>query len=666
MRAVRIACALLLVWGLVSACGDDPPPPTPPPGPTNQPTTQPTLPSQEVSGGSLARLEALKGEVQLERGGKMSPAAEGPLMKGDALETGLEGSATVRFSDGRMVEVGPNARFVLDEDTAGIVLRVARGIILSRVPATPKGRQGPAVELRILTPYGLTRVGGEQASEVSVSVGPEEGRVEVKMGAIQFVTKDGKELAATAGQSVDVSAGRAELVTGPQRVLELATIQVTVRADSGRVEVRSKGSSQWRTAKKGTQKLAAGDGVRARGGTAYLSLEGSASTIALASGSELVMEGAGQAGSQDEARLDLRQGSVTLKLAPERDSRVVMPGLTLESAGAADLKVRRTADGFDVAARAGDVVLVRGDSRKPLRAGEQATVAGQAEAKVGPLAQAPLSLPTVENVQVFHRGLPEVQLTWEGEGDAVLEVASDAAFTRPLLRGIVHQPFANVPAPERGKLFWRVRRPDGTEVTKGSASFAPERAPKDLARVTNEVPEGPEKTTIFYQDKLPVVIFTYSPEPQAAKYRIAVYRNGELSKPVAERTVADTRAPLEAGLLREGNFLWSVTPLSRSGQALRGGRMNKLELVYDNSVPVLVVSAPKNGQRSGKRVRAVGVAPVGTKLSINGRSVALDGKHRFDTWVEPVGVPPVLLFRMQNAGAPDVYVVRTLKRGSTE
>jgi hypothetical protein len=345
-----------------------------------------------------------------------------------------------------------------------------------------------------------------------------------------------------------------------------------------------------------------------------------------------------------------------------------MPGLTLESAGAAELNVRRTADGFDVAARAGDVVLVRGGTRKPLRAGEQAKVGGkdEGEAKVVPLAQAPLVLPAAEDVQVYHRGLPEVTLSWEGEGDAVLEVSSEPSFSKLLLRGIVHQPSANVPAPERGKLFWRVRQPDGTEVTKGSVTFSPERAPKDMARVTNEVPEGPQKTTIFYQDKLPAVIFTYSPEPQAAQYRISVYRNGELGKPVAERTVEETRASLEAGALREGTFLWSVTPLSRSGQALRGGRMNKLELVYDNSVPVLVINVPKNGQRAAKRMRAVGVAPVGTKLSINGRSVTLDGKHRFDTWVEPVGSPPVLLFKMQNAGAPDVYVVRTLKRGSEE
>jgi hypothetical protein len=406
--------------------------------------------------------------------------------------------------------------------------------------------------------------------------------------------------------------------------------------------------------------------VRARGGTAYLSLQGSASTIALANGSELVMEGAAQDASQDEARLDLRKGSLALKLAPNRDSVVVMPGLTLESSGAADLNVRRTSDGFDVAARAGDVVLVRGDSREPLRAGEQARVVGKGEAKVAPLEKAPLALPSVQNMQVFHRGLSEVTLSWEGEGDAVLEVASEPTFARPVLKGVVHQPSANVPVPQKGKLYWRVKRLDGTEVTQGSATFAPERAPKAMARITNEVPEGPEKTTIFYQDKPPAVIFTYSPEPQAAKYRISVYRNGELSKPVAERTVAETRAPLEAGVLREGSFLWSVTPLSRSGQALRGGRMNRLELVYDNSVPVLIVSSPKNGQRASRRVRAVGVAPVGTKLSINGRSVTLDGKHRFDTWVEPVGTPPVLLFKMQNAGAPDVFVVRTLKRGSEE
>lgn len=665
MSALRLSVAsllLLLAWG----CDEDAAPA--PPSPTS-PVPQPPRADATAPDAGLAwqaRLEAIQGDVRLERAGQVGAASEGPLVRGDALETGPDSSARVQFADGRTIEVGANARFVLDEDASGVVLQVARGILLSRVPAASPERTGPQVELRILTPYGLTRVSGDQPSEVSVDVGAEASRVEVRLGAIEFVAKDGQQLQASAGESVAVSAGKAELVERAPRVLELATIQVTVRADTGRVEVRSKGSAKWRAVGKNAHPLAPGDGVRSRGGTAYLGLEGSASTLALAPGGELVVEGAGKQGSTDEARVNLRRGEVSVRLASERDSRVVLPGLTLESGGPANLNVKRTADGFDVAARTGDVVLVRGDSRQPLRAGEKASLAAEGQAVVAPLAKAAVSLPAMKDVKVFHRGVPEVTISWQGEGDSVLEVASDAAFSRTLMRGVVHQPFANVPAPTRGKLYWRVRKPDGTEVTRGSATFAPERAAKDLARPTNEVPEGPEKTTIFYQDKPPAVTFSYAAEPKAEKYRVSVYRNGELSKPVAERTVSETRAPLEAGVLGEGSFLWSVTPLARGGQPLRGGRMNKLDLVYDNSVPDLVVTSPRNGQRAAKRIRAVGVAPVGAQVSINGRPVSLDRKHRFDTWVEPVGAPPVLLFRMQNAGAPELYLVRTLKRGSEE
>ncbi len=654
MRALHASIAALLLL-LAGGCEDEAPPsPAPPPPPviTVSPDAGPL---------ALARLEALSGEVWLERDGNVTPAAGGPLQRRDALETGEAGAATVRFEDGRTVEVGARARFVLDEDAGGVVLQVARGILLSRVPAAPPGGSGPTVELRILTPYGLTRVSGEQASEVSVEVGPTEARVEVRLGAIEFVAKDGSTLQAAAGETVAAAEGRAERVAPPAKVIELAPIQVTVRGDTGRVEVRSKGSARWRKVARGGQALTPGDGVRAREGRAHLALEGSASTLALAPGGELVLEGAARKDSQDEARVDLRRGEVSLRFAPDRESRVVVSGLALESGGAAHLHVRRTSTGLDVAARAGDVVLVNGASRQPLRAGEQASVAGEGPARVEPLAEAPLVLPAQESLHVFHRGLREVALSWEGEGDAVVEVASDAAFSKDVLRGIVHQPSANVPVPARGTMHWRVRRPDGTEVARGRASFSPERAPKNLARLTNEVREGPQKTTIFYQDKPPAVTFTYAPEAQAAKYRISVYRKGELGKPVAERTVAETKAPLEAGALGEGSFLWSVTPLSRAGKPLRGGRMNKLELVYDNSVPVLVVATPRNGQRAGKRVRAVGVAPVGARVSVNGRALSLDGKNRFDTWVEPVGSPPLLLFKMERPGAPDVFLVRTLK-----
>ena len=612
-------------------------------------------------GEALGQLEGVSGDVRLERGGKQGPATQGPLYGGDALETAAGGAATVRFPDGRSVEVGPDARFALGEDSGGIVLQVERGILLSRVPAEVQ-QTGPRskVALTIRTPFGLTRVGPEAPSEVRVQVVEDSGRVEVRLGAIEFIGRDGKSVRATEGESVEAKSGRTELVAKGARVMELAPIAVTVRLGSGRAEVRAKGGARWRPVAKQGEVLTPGDSVRTRpGGTAVLGMVGSASVLTLGSDGEVVLTSAEQGGTTDEARLDLLKGWLGLQLARGRTSRLVLPGLQVEGGGEARLAVRRTAAGYLVDALTGQVTLVRGDARQALRAGERATVA--AAMRVDSLAQAPLALGVVDGAEVFHSGLHEVALTWEGAGEAEVEVAEDAAFTRPVLSGTVFQSFVNVPAPSRGSLHWRVRRKDGTQVT-GHATFAPERAVRTLARVRNVVPEGPDKTTIYYQDKPPAVTFTYGAESNAARYRVAVYRVGALDSPVTERTVTDTRAALDAGALGEGSYLWSVTPLSATGAQLKGGRMNKLELVYDNSVQELIVAAPRNGQPGGARVRASGVAPVDARLSINGRPVPLDGKHRFSTWVEPVGSPPVLVFKMTRPGAPAVHTVRTLKQ----
>ena len=115
-------------------------------------------------------------------------------------------------------------------------------------------------------------------------------------------------------------------------------------------------------------------------------------------------------------------------------------------------------------------------------------------------------------------------------------------------------------------------------------------------------------------------------------------------------------------MLDEGRFLWSVAPLSAAGAPLRGGRMNKLELVYDNSVPGLMLSAPRNGARAGSGpVWVEGVAPVGSSLSVNGQPLALDAKGRFRAQVQPTGQPPLLLFMMTRPDAPAVLTVRRLR-----
>ena len=60
-------------------------------------------------------------------------------------------------------------------------------------------------------------------------------------------------------------------------------------------------------------------------------------------------------------------------------------------------------------------------------------------------------------------------------------------------------------------------------------------------------------------------------------------------------------------------------------------------------------------------MKCAGVAPIGAKVQINGKPVALDEKSRFDTEVAPMG-GGLLVFRMVN-GASEVYTVRRVHKG---
>jgi hypothetical protein len=301
-----------------------------------------------------------------------------------------------------------------------------------------------------------------------------------------------------------------------------------------------------------------------------------------------------------------------------------------------------------------------------IRAGERARVKTNGAVQTSPLERSEVSLPaSKQNLRVFHPGLDQLQLAWEGPtADYRLELFSDAQLSQRVLAGLVHDHAAQVPIPARGSLFWKVSSADGkTEVAKGGAAFAPEPLQKDLARLRNEVQDGSDKTTIFFQDKPPAVTFLFKPEPGAAQYRLRVFKPDALATPIAEKLSKADKIPLDAGALAEGNYLWEVAPLSATGEPLRGGRMNKLELSYDNSVPSIVIKSPKNGDVvRGSTVGVSGVAPLGTRVFANGKPLPLDSKHRFDGEASPVGRPPLIIFRTARASGAEVITVRTLRR----
>lgn len=649
---------------VVAACGEKTAPVPPPPAVVANVVVDAGAPRRE-----LARLEAVTGKVTLERDGQRLPAAAGPLFSKDVVETGPDSEAHVNFGD-RIVELGPEGRVVIGEDETGSVIDVQRGFVLTRVPGNGAAhvddgggsQQTERLGLTILTPFGITRVAG--SSEVKVDVAKDTAKLDVLVGQVELIARNGQRTEAAQGDSLSVSSGDVQFLARGKRDLTLEPMEFVLASVTGKAELKGKDQKSFKPAPRKITRLNAGDTVRT-GKDGKVELSSGEVRMSLAGNGEFVFEGSGRGLGIIETNGQLKKGAVVLKLSATKRSRVNLGGVTVESDAGGQFNVAKTGEGYDVTSLAGDATVSReGTEDVKVVAGQRVRL-GAKGANVDEQDRADFVLPSRAGLRVFHPGLGIAALSWEGgKGDYVVSVASDSAFTQPVLEGVVHDDWVNVPVPTRGALFWKVTTRDGKDVDHGSASFSPDTAQRDLARLRNEVPEGTETTTIYFQDKPPAVTFTFAARESAVQYKVTVYRAADLARPAAERLVSSTSAPFEAGALNEGSYRWAVTPLTKDGKEGAGGRMNKLDIVYDNSVPQLVVKAPRNGEKaSGKSVAVAGVAPVGAKVYINGKPAPLDDKNRFEGSATPIGRTPIVVFRTTRASEPDVFTVRTLRRG---
>lgn len=613
------------------------------------------------AGAAIARVVEMEGDVKLTRHSDTRTMGLEPLRDGDLLQTGADSGALVELFDGRRIEVGPEAHVVFRMESGRVLLEVARGLLIAHGGGADAGVASPQQlsELRIVTPFGDTRV--RQLAALSLDVGEESQEVDVTFGAVLHTATNGKPVEITMGQVARITRADTTVTDKPRVLLE--PMSIVLSAEGAKVELREGAQGKWRriSADRG---LEAGDGVRVKSGRSRVKLRGSGG-LSLLAGSE-VEWGMSSAGEGVVAlRLQLKRGSVSLDAA--EPTRLDLAGGTeVKTDDAAQVTISRRGKALEVAATTGDAQVTTSSGSTRLRAGEVAQVTAQGTVSVTAASRAAVALPSRLGLRVFHPGIREVALTWEGsqQDDHLVEVAADSSFAALVAKGRVHGTFINVPAPRKGALHWRVRSADGGRLLdKGSATFAGEPPPRRQGGLENEVRDGAEHTTIYFQDELPAITFTFRRTEVAARYKVTVYRKGALDRPLVEQTVAATAAPLKRGALAEGSYLWTVTPLSDSGQPLRGGKMNKLEIIFDNSVTTTVITAPKNGVRFGPRVVASGVVPVGAKVVVNGRPAPLDDKHRFEVTVAPWGPPPLVVFRQQHQGSADVFIVRVGKRG---
>jgi hypothetical protein len=639
MRRRLLLFALLVA---AAACRRRPPPPPP---------VAPPVATVVRAEGAVWRARA---------GGAREAVAGGEVSEGDVLSTGADGTAVVRLGPGRELELQPEARVKLRREGGEVVAEVERGRVVSRSTG-----EGGRLTMTVLTPFGITRVPAGR-SEATIHVTDEGVRIdviEVSLGKIAFVDRSGTSVTAGTGEAIEVKLGRVELVhaTPPP---EPERLEVLLSSESGPLLVRAPGERRFTPRR--AAPAPAGTGYRLGTAQARARLLAPGLRVRLGGGATGQVGDAARSAEGRQFDLSLEKGTALVSLEGGQAHQLVLPGrhpVTVRATEPTTLAITAGRDGETLDVVAGSAEVEAGGGRQRVGPGQRAQVQGK-RLRVGSRPPSDVVLPTARGLRVYADVLGDVTLSWPaaGEGSAFLEVASDPDFKDLLASGRPAGNSVTVPAPRRDDLYWRVTR--GGKTLLGHARFDPDprRSVLDLEHPQNLVSESGPVTTVYFQSVVPALTFAWGARPGAARYRLRVYRAGALDRPLVERVVAELRAPVEAGVLAEGSYVWHAVPLDATGAELAGGRLARLELVYDNALTRLAIGSPKpNEVATGPEVEALGVAPLGSKLYINGKPARLDGKGRF---AEKVPRAPALVFRLVTRNGSETYWVRKLRVGS--
>ncbi len=211
-----------------------PAPEAPRPAPPSDPPVLRPAVEPAVTVTAAAEISGLEGKVVLVLDAGRKEASAGPFPAGGGVETGSDGRAVLRWTDGTRVEfeAGTEARDVRDREPAGPGRKAGgRRFLLARGAVSVVATRQPADQpMVVATPLGEVRVLGTAFRLAVRPEGKAEARLEVTEGKVRFTrARDGK--------GVDVAAGQA-LAAGPESELAPKPIrpdEVVLFARHGRI-----------------------------------------------------------------------------------------------------------------------------------------------------------------------------------------------------------------------------------------------------------------------------------------------------------------------------------------------------------------------------------------------------------------------------------------------
>lgn len=582
---------------------------------------------------AVAQLSGLKGLVKLSRDGVPLAAMPGPVYQGDLLETGADGHALLS-DKGREVELLESSRFRVGASLADLALSLGE-LVFEELDG---GDFNTAV--------GAARAGA--GSRVKLQARDGGTTFEVGLGTLElFDIVDGGASTVKAGERYVVGLGVLTLdddpLPTPQPVTTKTRVKLTPR---GTVTLKPRSGPSVKLAPEGRELDESGTFTVDKAGQLRAELDGAA----------VEFDGSSR-GSIDPSGTDPRLG-VTLASGGARiflraGESVLLGGkkpLTVRAKIASTLVITATKEGPKVEVLGGETeVTLAGSLPRKLSTAEVATPKGKG-LDTGRRATPTLILPAGRNTKVYWGRPGDVALLFP-PGEGVMEVSADPQF-QTLLVSAEGSAQLVVPAPLKGALYWRRK---GDPESSG-ARFERDENASAVSAKSDTVAETGLKSTVYFQSAVPTLTFTFPLKEGAASWRFRVYSVADLKTPLVDRRVNENRTVVDSGALREGSYVWSAVAMDKAGLEAPGGRMNKMDIVFDNSVTRLVLTSPRDGERAST---AVGVAPLGSKLSLNGKSVPLDAAGRFSVALSGA---PVLVFKLVSKEGAESQWVRRLGR----
>ncbi|WP_224242847.1 hypothetical protein [Hyalangium gracile] len=642
MRALSLTLPLfLLLWGCE---GCDP--------------KQPATPDASAVA-QLATLTQLQGQVTVLRDAASRPArADEPLYPGETVQTGPGSSARVRYVNGAEVEVAENSRFRVNGAPGALSLELEEGRIISS-SAQATGGSG----LTITGRFGRAEM--VTAAEMVFDLREKDPKLTLQYGEIRVIGPDGQAVPVVAGEELSLSLSKPSQPPTSAPVVVAEEIVFTLKPQGGKARVRGAQDAAF-TDVSPDQSRELGRGAAFEiPANASARLSSSALKVSLSGDTAGTITEASRQGDQSAYALQLSRGRARLQFAAGKHSLKLTDGrgeVELKVSEQSTVSVSNPQAGATLTVLTGKAELVADGKTTVLGAGEavqRSSASPQAARDAAPALVLP---PDAKAARVFTDGLPGagIQVPSSSGSPLRVEVADEPSFREPLLAGRVGEDWVRVDPPTRGELHWRFLGEDGSVRTQGSARFQPDRGRSSLAGQSPkaEVLETGLKATVYFQSAVPSLRFSFEPRSGARSYQLRIYRASDVKKPLLQRVTKENQYNLEPGALGEGSYLWYVAALGPGGDELAGGRMNKLDLVYDNERRGLALSRPRPGERLGRGdVPVEGVVPLGSRLFVNGKAVTLDGKGRFS---QRVPATPVLVFRLVS-GQGEAYWVRTLR-----